>query len=250
MTGSEQPSVHSVMADLAVALQPVLQLDTGEVHGFEALMRSRDGGSVHPRQLLRRAQREHWLDELESHLQTLAFRAADHHLRGDEILFLNIACRIPPQEERYRRLMLHIREANCQRDLVDLQADGLELYLDDYGGSHGNLLSILDIRPEGLVLDRRFIRGISQDAMRFAIARRLNTLAQDLGIALVAKGIETGEDLCAARRAGFTLGQGYYLGRPLLVPSRFRIATIRKLLGGTVLESVTEARSRYVDSPI
>ncbi len=250
MTGSEQSPVHSVMADLAIALQPVLQLDTGDVYGFEALMRSRDGGSVHPRRLLRRAQQENWLDGLESHLETLAFRAADRHLQGDEILFLNVARRIPPQEARYRRLMLHIREAECQRDLVArLHADRLELCLDDYGGAHGNLLSILDMRPEGLVLDRRFIHGISQDAIRFAIARRLNTLAQDLGIVLVAKGIETAEDLCAARRAGFTLGQGYYLGRPALVPSRFRLATVRRLLGGTVLESVTEARNRYVGSP-
>ncbi len=239
------------LEELTVALQPVMELRTGRVHGFEAFLRGRDGCDIRPKELLRRARREHWLEDLEERAQTLAMQAADRFLQDGEILFLNIESRIPPAARRFPHLALEISESTgVHRELLDqLHAAHLDLYLDDYGVSRGNLASILDVHPRGLKIERSIVHGIAQDGTRFAIARTLAGLARDLGMELIAKGIETSEDLCAARRAGFELGQGYYLCHPSLAPSRSWIASTGRLLRGTVIESVTSARRRAYPAP-
>ncbi len=252
MASSQIPPADVRLEDLTVALQPVMELRTGRVHGFEAFLRGRDGCDIRPRELLRRARREHWLDELEERAETLACEAADRYLEGNELLFLNIESKIPPASKRYPHLALEISESTgFDREVLDrLRAEHLDLYLDDYGVSRGNLASILDVQPRGLKIERSIVHGIAQDSRRYAIARTLAALTGDLGMELIAKGIETSEDLCAARRAGFELGQGYYLLRPSLAPSRAKIASTARLLRGTVIEAVTSARRRaYSASP-
>ena len=246
MSSPHSTDVSREIARLTMALQPVLELQSGQIHGFEALLRGPEGCDVHPKKLLRRAQRERWLDELEGRAQALAFLAAERFLKDQEVLFLNVEGRIPAVEERFRRLVVQISEDTLlQRNFIErLQAEGLDLYIDNYGVDNGSIASILDIRPRGLTLDRSIVQGIALDNRRFAIARTLNMLARDLDIDVVAKGIETSDDLCAARSAGFRLGQGYYLGRPTLEPNRFRLAATSRLLRGSVIEAVTLARSR------
>ncbi len=236
--------------EFTVALQPVLNLGNGKVHGFEALLRGPAGCDVNPPALFRRARREHWLGELESRARSLAFEAAERYLEGEEVLFLNGDLRFPLPQHRYPHVVMEVSEAQdvSHHHVEKLRHQGLKLYLDDYGVSHGNLARILDIRPCGLKVDRSIVRGISEDARRFAIARALAMLATDLGMDLVAEGIETSEDLVAARRAGFTLGQGYYLGRPRLDPNREEIDRVSQLLSNMVIERVTSARFRLVAS--
>ena len=240
------------LEDLTVALQPVLDLRTGNVHGFEALLRGPEGSDVNPPAVFRRARREHWLGELEYRARSLAFEAAERFLQGREVLFLNGDIRFPLPPHRYPYLVLEVSEArNVSRHQVEkLRQEGLDLYLDDYGVSHGNLARILDVRPSGLKVDRSIIRGIAEDGRRFAMARALAALASDLGMDLVAEGIETSEDLVAARRAGFTLGQGYYLGRPTLRPDRQQIDQVSQLLAGMVIDQVTTARFRLLASTL
>lgn len=246
MAAQHITDVSAEIAHLTVALQPVLDLKSGQVYGFEALLRGPDGVDVQPRRLLRQAQREHWLEELEARAQALAHLAAERFLKDQEVLFMNVDRRIPGVGERYPRLIVHISEDNLLRSewIERIQAEGIGIYIDNYGVDNGSVASILDIRPRGLTLDRSIVQGIAQDNRRFAIARTLNLLARDLGIEVVAKGIETSDDLCAARRAGFKFGQGYYLGRPVLVPNRFRITATSRLLRGSVIEAVTSARGR------
>jgi EAL domain-containing protein (putative c-di-GMP-specific phosphodiesterase class I) len=240
------------LQELTVALQPVLNLRTGKVHGFEALLRGPAGSDINPPALFRRARREHWLGELEDRARSLAFEAAERYLEGEEVLFLNGDVRFPMPPHSYPHVVMEVSEAQdvSHHQVENLRRQGMKLYLDDYGVSHGNLSRILDIRPCGIKVDRSIVRGISQDVRRFAIARALASLASDLGMELVAEGIETSEDLVASRRAGFTLGQGYYLGRPVLDPDRQEINRVSQLLSDLVIERVTSARFRLVASSL
>jgi EAL domain-containing protein (putative c-di-GMP-specific phosphodiesterase class I) len=232
---SPEPSVR--LSELTVALQPVLDLRTGDVHGFEALLRGPDGCDVNPPALFRRARREGWDEALEYRARELAVAAAKRHLREGEVLFLNGDARFPVNAECYPHLVLEISEArNVDRRLITkLQRDGLALYLDDYGVSHGNLSRLLDMRPAGIKVDRAIIQGIASDPRRYVVAHALAGLADDLGIAIVAEGIETAEDLAAIRRVGFGFGQGYFLGRPELVPDRRRLRQVRSALCETAV---------------
>jgi len=232
--------------DMCVALQPVLNLRTGRVRGFEALLRGRGGTCVPTLQLYRRARREGWLDALEQRARSLAFASARRHLTGDELLFLNCDVRIPLSEEHYRRLVVEISEPGDidAGDLDRLRLQGVQVFLDDYGVANGTLGRMLDVQPGGLKLDRSIVRGISRDPRRFCILQAITALSRDLGIDVVAEGIETSEDLVAVRSAGFEYGQGYYLGRPVLAPDRRRLAETAQLLHDTVLDVVTYTRQR------
>lgn len=248
MTTSTSLAVDVRLEELTVALQPVLDLRTGRVHGFEALLRGPAGSDVNPPAMFRQARREHWLGELEDRARSLAFEAAERFLQGEEVLFLNGDIRFPLPPHRYPHLVMEVSEAQdvSRHQVEKLREQGLKLYLDDYGVSHGNLARILDVRPCGLKVDRSIIRGIAVDSRRFAIAKALASLAGDLGMELVAEGIESSEDLVAARRAGFELGQGYYLGRPLPRPDRDEVKKVGQLLSNMVIDRVTSARFRLV----
>jgi len=252
MTTSTISAADVRLDELTVALQPVLDLRTGRVHGFEALLRGPAGSDVNPPAMFRRARRERWLGELEDRARTLAFEAAERYLQGEEVLFLNGDIRYPLPPHRYPHVVMEVSEAQdvSHHQVEKLRKQGLKLYLDDYGVSHGNLARILDIRPSGIKVDRTIVRGISEDSRRFAIARALASLASDLGMELVAEGIETSEDLVAARRAGFEFGQGYYLGRPLPRPDRDETDRVGQLLSNMVIERVTSARFRLVASNV
>ncbi len=246
MTPSTSLAADVRLEELTVALQPVLDLRTGRVHGFEALLRGPAGSDVNPPALFRRARRERWFGELECRARSLAFEAAERFLQGEEILFLNGDVRIPVATDRYPHVVLEVNEAQdvSHAQVEKITRNGLKIYLDDYGVSHGNLSRIIDISPYGIKVDRSLVRGIAHDSRRFAIAHALANLANDLELELVAEGIETGEDLVAIRRAGFTLGQGYYLGRPQQRPDREELAQVARLLSNMVIERVTSARLR------
>ncbi len=251
MTSRDTRFSGAQLDTLTVALQPVMDLRTGRIHGFESLLRGPQGCDVHPRELLRVARREHWLEDLEERAQGLALLAAERFLQGNEILFLNVDSYVPSVERRYPHLVLEVNEnSNHSRELLEqLRGNRATLYLDNYGESHGNIESILNMRPRGLKVSPALVHGIAEDKRRFAIARTLVLLSQDLGMELIAKGIESGEDLCAARRAGFLLGQGHYLGRPTLVPNRARMAATATLLRGAVIDTVMSVRSHCVVTP-
>lgn len=218
--------------DLTVALQPVLDLRTGEVHGFEALLRGPEGCDVNPPALFRRARRDGWAEALEFRARELAYAAARRHLLDGEILFLNGDVRYPVDVKSYPHIVLEVSEArNVDRRLIRrLQKEGLALFLDDYGVSHGNLSRLLDLSPAGIKVDRKIIQGIASDHRRLVVASALATLARDLGVAIVAEGIETEEDLLTIRKVGFTYGQGYFLGCPTLTPDRGRLSEMRNYL--------------------
>jgi len=240
------------LEQLTAALQPVLDLRNGQVYGFEALLRGPAGSDVQPLSLFRRARREHWHGALEARARSLGFEAAERHLRGTEVLFLNGDIRLPLPAHAYPHLVLEVSESQeVNRSQVEkLRAQGFNLFLDDYGVSQGNLGRILDVQPTGIKVDRSLIRGIAHDHRKFAMARAMSQLCRELGIKLVAEGIETREDLVAACRAGFEYGQGYYLGRPQLVPDRDEIATTSRLLRGLAAERRFMLRRHFLATTV
>lgn len=70
------------------------------------------------------------------------------------------------------------------------------------------------MKPDLLKIDMALIRGIDLSATKRAIVSAVVTLARDLGIVLLAEGIETAEELAVVRSFGIDLCQGYLLGRP------------------------------------
>lgn len=93
---------------------------------------------------------------------------------------------------------------------------GLKTAIDDFGAGYSGLNLLADFTPDLLKLDMHLVRGIDQDRKRQAIARHGAALAQELGITVIAEGIETADESHALQDLGIDLQQGYLFARPQL----------------------------------
>lgn len=208
--------------------QPIADLRTGEIVGFEAL--SRFSGEPH------RPPNE-WFEEAASvgcgvGLELAAARTALASL--DQIApgaFLSVNCspsttldpglmdlltQLPPD-----RIVLELTEHDPVDDygpllgvLDRLRSQGVRIAIDDAGAGYSGLRHVLRLRPDVLKLDVALTRDIDTDPDRRALATALVAFASEIDAVVIAEGIETAGELRTLRDLGIPLGQGYHLARP------------------------------------
>ena len=106
----------------------------------------------------------------------------------------------------------------AQRIMGALRQAGIRFYLDDFGTGYSSLAHLKRLPIDGLKIDRSFIRDLEEDADSRAIARMVVSLAETLGLAIVAEGVETSGQrrlLEAMDSRGSMLLQGYLFGKPM-----------------------------------
>ena len=111
----------------------------------------------------------------------------------------------------------HVGVGDCPRLRSAVQAMrkmGIRLAVDDTGAGISSLTHIVRLAPDFIKLDRELVKSVDVDPVRQALASCLLNFADKTGAALIAEGVETGEELEALRDAGVRYVQGYYLGRP------------------------------------
>lgn len=208
--------------------QPIADLRTGDIVGFEAL--SRFSGEPH------RPPNE-WFEEAASvgcgaGLELAAARTALAAL--DQLApnaFLSVNCspsttldpglmdmltQLPPD-----RVVLELTEHAPVDDygpllgvLERLRAQGVRIAVDDAGAGYAGLRHVLRLRPDVLKLDVVLTRDIDTDPDRRALATALVAFAEEIDAVVIAEGIETAEELRTLRDLGIRFGQGYHLARP------------------------------------
>ena len=95
---------------------------------------------------------------------------------------------------------------------------GAHLVVDDLGTGHSNLTRVLDLEPRVVKLDMSLVRGIDRAPRKRSIVRSMTQLCGELGIRVVAEGVETADELRAACDVGVHLVQGFALARPAFPP--------------------------------
>jgi EAL domain-containing protein (putative c-di-GMP-specific phosphodiesterase class I) len=213
---------------VAVALQPVVALADGEVVGHEAL--ARFGGRTSTDRWFRGA----GVHGLSVELELLTVRAALAVLPGlpeDQSLAVNLsplaltsdAVHEALREADLRRVVVEVTEheavgdyASLRSRLADLRADGARIAVDDIGSGFASLRHALLLRPDVVKLDQSLTRGVHHDPRQRALVRALVRFADEIGVELVAEGIETTEQAAVLRDLGLVLGQGWGLGVPVL----------------------------------
>ncbi|OJW26252.1 MAG: hypothetical protein BGO51_09175 [Rhodospirillales bacterium 69-11] len=99
--------------------------------------------------------------------------------------------------------------------LTRLRIKGVSLSIDDFGTGHSSLLTLLRLPFSELKIDRSFISTCDTDPEAWKIVRATISMARELGLTVVAEGIETEEVAAKLRHAGCDIGQGWYFGRPM-----------------------------------
>jgi EAL domain-containing protein (putative c-di-GMP-specific phosphodiesterase class I) len=229
---------------LDVAFQPIVDLATLGPLGYEVLGRARssDGSRVHrPDVLLELAHARGTLLRLDRAWRSLAIaRIAESRPRPNLQWFFNVDSRCvddPEHTSGFTRAALEraglgelqvvielgerdplLDSARLARLVPRYAQQGFSIALDDLGAGHASLHRLVELRPHVAKLDMMLIRGIDQDPFRLALLKSLVRFADEVGMHLVAEGIETHAELEAVRRQGVAFGQGYLLGRPRALP--------------------------------
>ncbi|MFT3850666.1 MAG: EAL domain-containing protein [Propionivibrio sp.] len=92
---------------------------------------------------------------------------------------------------------------------------GVGLAIDDFGTGYSSLSSMKDFPATKLKFDRAFVAALPADTRALAIIRAMTQLAKDLGMVVVAEGVENADQLDACLAAGVDATQGYFIGPPM-----------------------------------
>ena len=205
--------------------QPIIDLETRSVLGYEALTRFHDGTPPDVRFV------EAVGVGLGPDFELATIRAAlDAGARLPVDLFLSI--NVSPEfvlhaDRRFRQLIdasarplvveltehAPIDDYRVMRDALGKLGD-VGLAVDDAGAGYASLRHILELRPTYAKLDISLVRGIDGDDLRQALAAGVQYFASKMGCRLIAEGVESNEEAEVLQRLGIEYAQGYLFGRP------------------------------------
>jgi EAL domain-containing protein (putative c-di-GMP-specific phosphodiesterase class I) len=217
-----------VDGSIRVAFQPIVDLATKKVIGYEALARFPGDANVSTRTWFAEAAEVGLLREIEM----LAIRTALGQLEKlplDAFISVNVSPGTAASDELRdaledvdgSRVVLEINE-NAAAEGYDevseavgaLRSNGVRIALDDTGSGTVSFSSLFDVHADIIKIDIDVTHGIDTDPMKEAMASALKSLADRLGAMSLAEGIETEQELELLREVGVQAGQGYLFGRP------------------------------------
>ncbi len=215
---------------LWVAFQPIVRNRAEQVFGYEALLRSAEPSLPHPGAVLDAAERLNRLPELGQRIRALS-AAAFANAPPDVLLFVNLHSRdlldpmlykdSEPLSKIAKRVVLEVTERASLDEVKDTQARiallrymGYRIAVDDLGAGYAGLTSFAKLEPEFVKLDMSLIRDVHESPVKQKLVRSLAALCKEMGLLVVAEGIEVEAEREFLDRLGCDLMQGYLFAKP------------------------------------
>ncbi len=237
--------------------QPIVHAESGEIFGYEALMRTPPYIGLSPSDVLNIAQNYGRLYDVEkaTMFNVLAQIRESRDLFTDKRVFINTIpghfLRDPDAEElvntyiaEFPQVILELTERDTAEDSELDRLRGLTarfgknyLAIDDYGTGHSNIVNLLRYVPCVIKIDHFLIHDIDRDKNKQMFVTNTVEFARLNGINTLAEGVETEEELRTVIRLGVNMLQGYYIGRPSTYPIDFIPDRIRDEIRGMFREA-------------
>jgi EAL domain-containing protein (putative c-di-GMP-specific phosphodiesterase class I) len=228
---------------LAIAFQPIYSADTPhQVFAHECLLRAWDGEAlIYPDAMFHAARVLDCTACLDLAARALSLQEISNHDPAGKI-FINFAPCFSGGDEARRtlrrtlhqidelgiareRIVFEITESECLHDwheglnaIASYRDAGFGLALDDFGTGYSSLKLLHNIRPDYIKLDQSLLRDVHSDDSKAIISRKLIEIAQELGIATIAEGIESVGESNWAREQGADFVQGFHYAVPSFPP--------------------------------
>jgi len=225
--------------ELTLQYQPVIELATSQVVGAEALVRWwRGGQDVAPREFLGAAEESGLIVPIgewvlrEACVQGAAWR----RLSADFGVCVNLSARqitaplftarvaailaetgLPPGAltvEVNERVLVEADDLIVDR-LAELNRLGLRMAIDDFGTGYASLANLRQLPLDTIKIDPSFVAGLGHDETLTLLTRTVVQVGRELGLRVIAEGIEQPRQLAALREMGCGYGQGFLMGRPM-----------------------------------
>jgi diguanylate cyclase (GGDEF)-like protein len=229
--------------ELQLFHQPILDLSTGTVTGFEALMRWRreDGSDVSPAEFIPIAedsglivtlgswalleatsQLRHWIDDETCPAGSMmSVNVSPRQLEGDGFYAI-VREALHRSRLPAKNLWLEVTESTMiddpeqtLRTLEQLRDLGVRVALDDFGTGYSSLSLLQRFPLQRIKIDRAFVNNVAHDGHDRALVRTILAMGESLGLEVVAEGVETIEQLDVLTQLGCTHVQGYLISRPV-----------------------------------
>lgn len=240
-----KPEIISLNLDHAVkvldfAFQPIVNLKTGNVYGYEALLRNYQKlGFENIFQLFDYAYQHDILHELDIKLRKKAIDRYGEAFKKGLLLFYNLDTRIL-ENKNYRKgatreylekmgvdpsqVVFEVSERfkinnNIINIIQNYRSQGFRIAIDDFGVGNVCFESLYHIKPDILKIDGFFIDNLNNDLQKKTVLDFLVKMANSLGFSVIAEKVETRHQIYELDDIGINLAQGYFIAKPeMMVP--------------------------------
>jgi EAL domain-containing protein (putative c-di-GMP-specific phosphodiesterase class I)/CheY-like chemotaxis protein len=218
------------VAAVYMVYQPIVSWSRQDAFGYEALVRSSETSMPHPGALFDAAEQLGRIHDLGRQIRTKCAEPLDR-ASAHQSLFVNLHTEdllddtlFSPDTQLARvshQIILEITEraklesiGHVRERIARLRELGFRIAIDDIGAGYSGLNSFAMIQPDIVKLDVTLVRGVDTDPVKRKLVRVLGDLCRDLGILVVAEGVETPGERDTLVDLGCDLLQGYLFARP------------------------------------
>ncbi len=252
ITGVEEMNKIIDECRVKYAFHSIISAKTGEIYGYEALMRPQSSILHSPAELLRIAKTGAKLYDIEYLTWKESLRAFRRQIELGNIpegthIFINTISNsvleksdadIIEQEhgDLLPRIIMEIIESEDVneeyniRKLKRIEHWNAQLALDDFGAGYNSEYALITLHPNIVKIDRSIISGCDRDISRRTIISNIVNLAKTKNIRVLAEGVETESELRTVIEIGVDLLQGYFINRPVFEPQPISQKVIDKIL--------------------
>lgn len=219
-----------MLASLWMAFQPIIAPGPRSVFAYEALLRSGEPALPHPGAILDAGERLDRLSELGRTIRAASAAAFASAPEG-ALLFVNLHTRDltdpeltspdSPLSKIASRVVLEVTEraaletiSDVKAHVAELRALGFRIAIDDLGAGYAGLTSFATLEPEFVKLDMSLIRDVDSSPIKQKLVRSMSSLCRDMGMMVVAEGVETPAERDTILEIGCDLIQGYLYAKP------------------------------------
>ncbi|OIU72453.1 EAL domain-containing protein [Rossellomorea aquimaris] len=224
-------------------LQPIMELGKYELFAYESLLRSADPSRrINPGELFKAAELTGFHSMLDQRARKTAIESRVGNIEKGVKSFINfLPSTIYNPEyclkhtfhivDKYgvnpEDLVFEVVETEKIADISHLKSvlevykrEGMKVALDDVGSGFATIEMLSLLQPDIVKIDRSYISGCDRNPDKQQFLRTVIHTAGELGISVLAEGIERKEELAFCKEIGVNYGQGYLIGKPALVPEK------------------------------
>ncbi len=225
---------------LDLRFQPVLNLETNEVAGFEALVRWNhpEHGFISPDEFVSLAEETSLIFEVGEYVIEESCKAVRTMLDSGKFEHVFIAVNISARQLAHPELVESIAESikkhnipknsikieiteglaldtkEVQYTIIEAHKNGIEVALDDFGTGYSNLTLLHKLNFDTIKIDQAFARGVVDDPRSIILVKTICEMCKSLDADVLVEGVEDGIMLDILKNLGAMYAQGYYIGKP------------------------------------
>lgn len=228
--------------------QPIYYIESGKTKGFEVLLRWPDNalGERNIGNVISRAEVTGQIVELDKWVvrRTLAEIKKHYKILEGKMISINLSSQSFHSKQFYEHFLYQIKKAGVPPSMIELEVtehsiledfsvckhimehyrqEGFNLALDDFGTKFSSLNYLSKLPFDTLKIDKSYIDDITTNSKDVSIVKHIIDLCQDLGLDVIAEGIEYSDQETLLRSFGCTCGQGYLKSKPLDIETALKL---------------------------